>query len=171
MSYFLIIAAAILRLLPHIPNFAPITAIGLFSGAYLNKKWAFLIPIIALLLSDFFIGFYGWQVMVAVYGSFAVSGLLGVWLRRRKNAGNVILVTLFASIQFYIITNFAVWAFGGLYPPTIAGLSASYINALPFFRNTLLGDFFYVGIMFGAYELVRYYVGKREVSTAHRIGQ
>jgi len=172
MSYFLIIAAALLRLVPHIPNFAPITAIGLFSGTYLNKRWALVIPVVALLFSDFFIGFYNWQVMVAVYGSFVISSLLGIWLKKRKSAGNTALVTLAASLQFYLITNFAVWAFGGLYPATAEGLVASYVNALPFLRNTLLGDFFYVGIMFGAYELVRYYLSKRELSTAHnKIGQ
>ena len=166
MQYFLIIGAAVLRLIPHIPNFAPITAIGLFGGTYLNKKTAILIPIAALLLSDFFIGFYSLEVMAGVYGSFVISSLLGVWLKKRKNAGNVVLVTLLASIQFYIITNFAVWAFGGLYPPTLAGLTASYVNALPFFRNTLMGNFFYVGIMFGAYELVRYYKTKKSLASS-----
>src|SRR3989344_380768 len=82
----------------------------------------------------------GQVIPASVYLSFAISGLLGVWLRTRKNIANTLGVTLFASAQFYLLTNFAVWAFGTLYPKTAAGLLSSYINALPFFRNTLLGD-------------------------------
>lgn len=166
MTYFLIIAAAILRLIPHAPNFAPITAIGLFSGTYLNKKAAVAVPLVAMLVSDYFIGFYSLPIMISVYASFAISGLLGVWLRKRKNLTNVISASLVASIQFYLITNFAVWAFGTMYPHTGHGLLASYINALPFFRNTLLGDFFYVGVMFGLYEAVKVWRAKRAYHSA-----
>ncbi len=115
---------------------------------------AIVIPLAAMLVSDYFIGFYHLPVMLSVYLSFAISGLLGLWLKKHKTLNNTIGVTLFASVQFYLLTNFAVWAFGSLYPPDAQGLLASYVNALPFFRNTLLGDFFYVGVLFGAYELV-----------------
>lgn len=162
LAYFLIIAAIILRLIPHAPNFAPITAIALFGGIYLaNKKLAIVLPLAAMLASDIFIGFYELPIMLSVYLSFAMSGGLGLWLRKRKDVGNVMGVTLAASMQFYLITNFAVWAFGTMYPHTAQGLLASYVNALPFFRNTLYGDFFYVGVMFGLYELVKYYLVKR----------
>ena len=162
MAYFLILAAVILRLIPHAPNFAPITAIALFGGTYLkNKKLAIIIPLAAMLVSDIFIGFYDFKIWLSVYLSFAIAGLLGIWLRKRKEVGNVLGVTLIASIQFYLITNFAVWAFGTMYPHTEQGLLASYVNALPFFRNTLYGDFFYVGAMFGLYELVKYYFAKK----------
>lgn len=158
MVYFLIFFAIILRFLPHWPNFAPITALALFGGVYLrDKKFALVLPLAVMLVSDFFIGFYSWPVMLSVYLSFGVSGLLGLWLKKHKKIGNTIGVTLIASLQFYLITNFAVWAFGTMYPPTGAGLLQSYINALPFFRNTLAGDLFYVAAMFGVYEaVVRY---------------
>ncbi|MDP3741441.1 MAG: hypothetical protein Q8R08_03920 [bacterium] len=162
MGYFLIATAAILRLLPHAPNFAPVTAIALFGGTYLkNKRLAFAIPLAAMLVSDIFIGFYSWPIMVSVYASFALSGLLGLWLRGHKDVGNTMAVTLASSIQFYLLTNFAVWAFGTMYPHNAWGLLSSYINALPFFRNTLYGDFFYVGLMFGLFELVKYFVVSR----------
>jgi len=167
MAYFLILAAVLLRLVPHLPNFAPITAMAIFGGTYLNKKTAVLVPLGAMLISDYFIGFYNPAVMVSVYLSFMISGILGLWLRRRKNVSNTIYAALLASIQFYALTNFAVWAFGTMYPPTPTGLLTSYINALPFFRNTLLGDLFYVGILFGSYELVRYYLNVRAVSRKH----
>jgi hypothetical protein len=164
MSYFLILAAIILRFLPHLPNFAPITAIALFGGTYLkNRKLAVIMPLAAMFVSDYFIGFYSWPVMLSVYLSFAVSGLLGIWLSKRKSAGHVVGVTLLASIQFYVITNFAVWAFGTMYVHNAAGLLASYVNAIPFFRNTLLGDFFYVGTMFGAYEMMKVWTLKKRL--------
>lgn len=162
MVYFLIFGAVILRFLPHAPNFAPITALALFGGTYLkDKRLAVILPLAAMLISDYFIGFYNLPILVSVYLSFGISGILGLQLRQHKNLSNILGVTLLASIQFYLITNFAVWAFGTMYPPTVGGLSQSYINALPFFRNTLLGDLFYVGVMFGLYEAVRFYLGKR----------
>ncbi len=165
MAYFLILAAVILRLLPHAPNFAPVTAIALFGGTYLkNKKMAMVLPLAAMLVSDIFIGFYHAPIMISVYASFALSGLLGLWLKKRKDLGNTMAVTLAASVQFYLITNFAVWAFGTMYPHTAVGLLASYVNALPFFRNTLYGDFFYAGVMFGLYELVRVLTAKYSLS-------
>jgi hypothetical protein len=36
----------------------------------------------------------------------------------------------------------------------MAGLSACYVAALPFFGRTLLADLFYSGVLFGAYALV-----------------
>jgi hypothetical protein len=75
-------------------------------------------------------------------------------------------VTLLASVQFYLITNFAVWAFGTMYPLSISGLFASYINALPFFRNTIFGDLSYVAGLFGLYELVGYWQRRRLVEKA-----
>jgi hypothetical protein len=167
MSYFLILVAAILRFLPHPPNFAPITALALFGGSYLkNKKLAFIIPLGAMLVSDWFIGFYYWPIMLSVYFSFAISGLLGLWLKKHKSLPKVLGVTLLASVQFYLITNFAVWAFGTMYPLSISGLFASYINALPFFRNTIFGDLSYVAGLFGLYELVGYWQRRRLVEKA-----
>lgn len=158
MAYFLIFAAVILRLLPHAPNFAPVTALALFGGTYLkDKRLAIALPLLAMFVSDIFIGFYDFKVWLSVYLSFAASGFLGLWLRSHKNLGNTMAVTLIASMQFYLVTNFAVWAFGAMYPHTAAGLLASYVNALPFFRNTLYSDFFYVGLMFGLFELVKAY--------------
>ncbi len=164
MAYFLIFAAVILRFLPHAPNFAPITAIALFGGVYLkDKRLVIVLPLAAMLVSDYFIGFYHLPIMLSVYLSFAISGLLGWWLKSRKNLGNVLGITLLASIQFYLLTNFAVFWFGTMYPHTGAGLLASYVNALPFFRNTLLGDFFYVGALFGIFEVVKYYATSKVV--------
>ncbi len=156
----LIILAVMSRLLPHPANFAPITAIALFSGVYLPKKWAFALPLMALLISDFFIGFYGLE-MVYVYGSFLISGLIGLMIRRKKNILTILGGALTASILFYLITNFGVWTLPySWYSKDLNGLLYSYTAALPFFRNTLLGDLFFTGVFFGGYELIKNLVKK-----------
>lgn len=165
MIYLLILFAAILRFLPHEANFAPITALALFSGVYLrNRKLAIILPLLTMLVSDFFIGFYELPILFSVYASFGLSGILGLWLRNRKTLANIAGATLAASVQFYLLTNFAVWLFGTMYSHDLSGLSASYTNALPFFRGTLYGDLFYVTSLFGIYELARLLVRKKQES-------
>jgi hypothetical protein len=150
-------------------NFAPITAMALFSGVYLDRKFAFIIPIAALLISDAFIGFYDglWW----VYGAFALIGLTGIQLRKHlesKSAGAkalyVYLTTLGSSVIFFIVTNFGVWLSGYLYEMNLNGLIKCYVMAIPFFRNTVAGDLFYVTVMFGVYELILRYAVKHRVS-------
>jgi len=131
-------------------------ALALFAGMYASRvsKWYLLAPLGAMLASDLFVGFYEWQTMAVVYGSFFAIGLIGLLVRKYKNAGMITLGALSGSILFYLTTNFAVWAFSGMYEQTFQGLMFSYYMALPFFKFTLLGDLFYAGAFFGAYELV-----------------
>lgn len=157
----IIIAAVGLRLIPHMPNFAPIGAMALFGGAYLDKRVALLLPLAAMLISDIFIGFYSITVMASVYGSFALIGLIGVWLRKRKNPKNILLAAIGSSVLFFLVTNFSVWA-AGMYGRGFEGLLASYIAAIPFFRGTLMGNIFYTGLFFGSFELAKSLVVKRK---------
>lgn len=148
-----ILIGAVARILPHVPNFAPISAMALFGGTYLNKKQVFILPIGAMILSDFVIGFDSLGMRLSVYASFLITVLIGFWLKSHKNLRNIILSSLAASVLFFLITNFAVWALGTIYPKTISGLAESYFYAIPFFRNTILGDLFFNGAFFGGYEL------------------
>lgn len=164
-TFGMILLAALSRLLPHPPNFTPITALALFGAVYLDKKPArmlagwhvFLVPLAAMLISDYFIGFYsGW---VWVYASFLAIGFVGLWLRNHRGVAQTVGATFAGSILFFIVTNFGVWISSQVtYPPTLAGLSECYVAAIPFFRNTLLGDAVYVGLMFGAYELATRFI-------------
>jgi len=159
--------APFVKFLPHIPNFAPIAALALFGGTYLNKRYALIIPIAAMLIADYFIGFYNPYIMASVYGSFILIGFIGIWLRNHKTLPNIVGGTLFGSIIFFLITNFAVWVVPqSLYPRTAQGLIDCYIMALPFFRNTIAGDLFYVTIFFGAYEIVALLINKFSRRTA-----
>lgn len=152
MAYLLILIAVALRLIVHPANFAPVAAIALFSGVYLDKKYSIIVPLAAMFISDLFIGVYTWQIMASVYLSFALIGAIGLWVRKHKKVAVVLGASLTGSILFYLVTNFAVWAFGTMYTPNLQGLINSYIAAIPFFRNTLMGDLFYVGLLFGSYE-------------------
>lgn len=148
----IIIFSVVLRLLPHPPNFAPIAGMALFGGVYLNKRYALVVPLIALFISDYFLGFH--NTMPFVYGSFVISGIIGIWIKTHKTAKNIIIGSFLSSLLFYLISNFGVWLLGGLYPKNVPGLVLSYTMALPFFRNTIIGDLFYTGVFFGSYELI-----------------
>ena len=149
------------RLLPHPPNFTPITAIALFAGFYLSKRTAFVLPIAAMLISDIFIGYYQFSLMAVVYGSFLLCVFLGFWLKKNKKWYTIGGSALLGAVLFFLITNFAVWAFTPWYAKTFAGLIQSYFMALPFFKNTLLGNLFYVSVFFGIYELTGVWIRKK----------
>ena len=156
-----ILVAVLIRLLPHLPNFTPIAAMALFGGAYLNKKYAFIIPLAAMFISDIFLGFH--STMPYVYGGFILTGIIGLWLKEHKSAKNVICSSLISSILFFLITNFGVWV-GGWYPKTLSGLMQSYVMGIPFFKNTVLGDLIYTGMFFSCYELAQLLIAKIKVS-------
>jgi hypothetical protein len=149
----MIFLAALSRLVPHPWNFAPITGMALFAGSYFqDKRWAFGVPFIALLISDLFIGFY--STMWATYLAFAVIVGLGFWLANGRTFSRIAFATLSGSLLFFLITNFAVWLFSGLYPRTPLGFIECYALAIPFFQNTVLGDIFYTSILFGSFRTI-----------------
>lgn len=148
----LIIFAAGSRLLPHPANFAPIAAVGIFSAfVFKNKLLRFGVPIMAMFVSDAIIGFYSPLIMASVYFCFLISVFLGRELKKNPSVSNGVGVSLLASLQFYLITNLAVFLFTPMYAKNIQGLINCYYLALPFFRNTIMGDLFYSGVIFGLY--------------------
>jgi len=146
----MIFAGAMMRLIPHWPNFTPIAAIALFGGTFLKRKdLAFLVPVAAMLLSDLIIGFH--STMLPVYLSFIAIVAFGLILQKRLTVINTLSASLGASVLFYLVTNFASWTSGLMpYPMNAAGLMQSYIAGLPFLFNGILGDLFYTSVLFGA---------------------
>ena len=152
----LAVVVAMARLVPY-PyrpfNFAPVGALGLFAGAYAKTKWSWAFPLAALLIADLFIGFYSPVAMLAVYGGFAVAGLIGRrFLRKSAAAPRIGLCAIGSATAFFVISNFGVWLAGG-YPRSIVGIIECYALAIPFFRNTLAGDLFFSALLFGAFAL------------------
>jgi hypothetical protein len=145
-----IVAAAALRLVPHPPNFSPIDAMALFSGAYLGRRGvAFAAPFAALLLSDAILGFY--QGMEFQYLSVALIVLIGWFALSRVSAPRLAAASVASSVLFFVVSDFGTWVVSGMYPHSLAGLSACYVAAIPFFPNTLAGDLFYTVLLFGGF--------------------
>jgi len=158
----IILAAAATRLLPHPPNMTSMTALALFGGAYFSdRRLAFAVPLITLFLSDLALGLYwSWSIMAVQshmevqYLAFALIVALGFTLQQRRTPLRIGGTMLLASVGFFIITNFGEWAFQPLYPKTLDGLIACYAAAIPFFRNSLVGDLVYTAILFGGFHLL-----------------
>jgi hypothetical protein len=162
----LILLAAASRLLP-IHNFSPLGAIALFGAAHFAKKWqAIAIPLLATWLSDLFInnviyarfyptftwfyeGFY-WQ-----YASYILIAVLAFFILKKVNVKNVLIGALSATVIFFVVSNFGVWASGTAYPRNLTGLMACYTAAIPFANGTLYSDLLYSAILFGSFALAQ----------------
>lgn len=148
----LIVLGVVARLIPHPWNATPVTAIALFGGTYLSKRWSVLLPLLILAFSDALLGWH--RTMPFTWGSIALTSLLGWWVRRRATPGRILSGALAGSALFFVLTNFGVWVTESLYPRTLEGLWACYAAALPFFRATVLGDVVFTTVLFGAYALL-----------------
>ncbi len=156
-----VILAAMARLIDHPPNVTPIGAMALFGGACLvDRRLAFLLPLVAMLLSDVVLGLskYGfWSVLgiqPVVYGCILASTAIGRWITDRRSVWQVGGAVVAGSLLFFLVTNFAVWV--GWYPGnhSLATLAKCYTDAIPYFRNTLLGDIGFSTILFGGLALI-----------------
>jgi len=92
------------------------------------------------------LGFY--SINIFVYSSFLLISLLGHYIGK-INLSSVVL----SSILFFIISNFGVWLLG--YPRTIEGFLTCYVNAIPFFGFTILGDLIYSFLIKFIYESLK----------------
>lgn len=145
------------RLLPHIPGFMPVAASALFAGRMLRMPaLAPVVPLAAMALSGLALAGDFWQVTVVVYAAITAPAIAGVYSRRWRGAAPVAATMLACSLFFFATSNFAVWAFSGMYPLTWDGLVACYVAALPFLERTVLGDLFWTAALFGGAWLVQH---------------
>jgi hypothetical protein len=152
----MIILAAVLRIAPHPWNFTPIGAMALFSGAmFRDRRVAFLFPLVALFVGDLFVGLY--RIIPIIYASFLLSILIGTRLANRRSILRIGGAVFLGALQFFLVSNLAIWKFFDTYPHTLAGLAACYIVGLPLFGNTLAGDAFYATLFFGIFALAEKY--------------
>ena len=160
----MIFLAALTRLIPHPPNFAPMTAMALFAAAHFRSRlFALVAPLLALFASDLGIEAFhrlglmrSWGLYPGMwinYAALALVTVLGFVFIDRKSVGAVAGTTLLGSLTFFLVTNFGVWAGETLYPKTAVGLLICYLEGIPFFGWSLLGDVFYVTLFFGAFAL------------------
>ncbi len=173
----LILFAALTRLFPHYPNFTAIGATAIFGGLVIkDKKTAILLPLAALFISDIILqllssslplawgvtGFYGIG-QTFVYGAFILIAWLTTFIKK-KNVVNIAFAGVWSGVLFFLISNFGVWLFSTFYPRTLTGLLEVYSAGLPFFNgdyffgsfflNTIMGNLFFLAVLYGAYAIV-----------------
>ncbi len=162
----LVASAVAARLLPHVPNLTPLSAIAIAGGAYLGQRYALLLPFLALLISDMFLGFYSAPVMLSVYGSFALIGVLGLVASMHRNVFVTVMMGAIAPLVFFLITNAAVWAFSPWYAKNLTGLLYAYELGIPFFRTMFVGDVAYTVMLVTTFECIRLVYPRRMAITA-----
>jgi hypothetical protein len=161
----LILLGALSRLIPHPPNAVAMGALALYAGARLPRRWALLVPLGAMLLSDLVLD-YGSDrnflspVRITSYATFAVIALMGRLPRFAAGPLVRVVMSLGASLLFFVTSNLAVWSWGELYPRTGAGLSLCFSAAIPFFGNTIAADLAGTALLFGCDALVRRALGR-----------
>lgn len=150
----IIFAIALFRVLPHPPNVSPVAAMALFGGAYFaDRRMAFIVPFLALLLSDLVIGLH--DTMLFVYAGFAVTVFIGIKLQKNITMSHVAASAVGTSVLFFLLTNLGAWATSGLYPISMNGLMQAYTAGIPFFQNSLLGNLVFTAVMFGGFSLLQ----------------
>lgn len=156
----LILLAALTRFIPHPFNFTAIGAMALFSGANIkNRRLAYLLPILVMLVTDMVLGFH--FSMLPVYACFAFTVWMGTRISSKQKVLNIASSSMTSSIVFFLVTNLPFWYLDqGLYSMSLQGTVESYTMALPFFTNQILGDLFFNGVLFSAYHFVIVRSGK-----------
>ncbi len=129
------------RWLPHPPNFTPVLAISIFVAMRVGHKGlAVGLPLLIMFLSDLILGFH--ETAMIVYASLGVLALGVVFLKSTSllstKSLQIIGYSLMGSVWFFLSSNAGVWWLTDLYEPSLSGLWASYLAAVPFFHNTLL---------------------------------
>jgi hypothetical protein len=153
---FLIGFDVVARLLWHTPNVSPAAASALFAGMMLRRRsLALMVPLAALLIGDAVLGFDHWPVMAVVYAALTLPAVAGILGRRFRASRVVVPTVLGCSLIFFVATNFAVWAWSGLYSGDMAGLIQCYVMGLPFLKYTVAGDLFWAEVLFGGAWLVQ----------------
>ncbi len=166
--WFISIAIAIValtRFLPHPPNFTALGALALFSGAMYNNRFiALSIPLAVLFITDLVLnnlilkGIYTSFILLTpgaiyLYGSLLLIAAIGI-LTNANSPKSILGSGILASVLFFLISNFGVWASGTMYPPTFEGLLASYTMAIPFFAPTAASQLVYSAVLFGGYAIL-----------------
>lgn len=149
LAFIILVSGVLSRSFDHAPNFTPTIALALFGGVYLPRKYAFIVPVLFMLLSDVLLGFH--DTMFFTWGSVLLISALGIWVRGRKTFPVFLGAGVVSSCLFFVIANFGAWP--TLYPVTFQGLVDCYVAAIPFFRNTFVSTVVYSAVFYGVYEL------------------
>lgn len=162
-GFILVVVAALSRFMPHWHNFTAVGGAGLF-GAYFfrNRIWAFVLPILAMWISDlllnnivyaaYYDGFVWFnETMIWVYVGFLGLVAVGRLTIKSLSIKSILVGALAGSLAFFLVSNFGSFIQNPAYPKSVTGLAMAYAAGLPFFLNTVLANVFFAGIFFGSY--------------------
>jgi hypothetical protein len=139
----------------HAWNFVPMGAIALYAGAKLPRRWAWLVPVAGMVVSDLVIDYGRGRSMYELwrwvgYATLGIAALLGPLARGQKvGLWRYPALALGASTLFFLTSNFAVWAEGRFYPMTTSGLMYCYFLGLEFYGRTIVSDLAGTAVLFG----------------------
>lgn len=169
------------RLLPHLPNLAPLGALALLAGAYLGRRyWSVIVPLGLLFVSDLVINNTSsreyfpdvegvvWFADYMIYTWMSVALIVGVAfvILKKVTPLRVLGSAVVASVLFYLVSNFGVWMHGTIYTKDFTGLLECYIAAIPYFRSTLMSNVVFSAVAFTAIEYVLSRLATKEAITA-----
>ena len=150
--------SVVVRLVPFIPNFSPVGALCLFSGARMRSWRAYVLPVAVMALTDvgLYVLYHRRPFDPFVYGSFLLSVLMGRLLTRTNSPLWIGGMAVLSSLQFFVITNFGcwLWTMREHYARSFDGLVECFVKAIPFYRGTFVGDLAYSALFFGIYAAV-----------------
>lgn len=162
-AYLLLLVAVLSRVLPHagLWNFTAVTGGLLYFGA--RRPWReMLLPLATLIATDWYLTIsvyhypFRWQAYVTTWAWYAVAIVLGRFLLHAKTTFvRGAAAAILGPTGFFVISNYGVWAGGGLYPHTLAGLGACFLAGVPFYRNDLVATSAVLGVALGVPALVR----------------
>jgi hypothetical protein len=172
----LTVLSALGRLLPHVPNVTPVGASCLFAGSRINGFLSYLLPLVVMIATDPIVGAAGGahsgysSTSLVVYACFMINVWIGRRFVRDVTAVRVGGAAFLCSLQFFLLTNLAVWFRSAegtrhLYARSVSGLLECYAAALPFWGRTLAGDLLFSAALFGIYVLL----ARRAAETANRV--
>jgi hypothetical protein len=141
-----------LNFLPHAWHFTPLAASLLYFGARGARRQMW-IPVVLLAATDvvltrYIYGFPLSSEYLVTWAWYAAIVWLGTGLRSNSGFWRVLGAALLSSVSFFLISNFSVWVWSGMYPKTLSGLMVCYTAGLPFFRGTVESDLFFSVAMF-----------------------
>ncbi len=163
LAYLFVIIAVAFRFLPNTLGFTPITAALLFFGARGSRRQMWF-PLALMAIADIYLTRviysypFTWETFVT-WAWYAAILWLGTNLRENAKPVRLLAAALASSVSFFVVSNFAFWTTGVMYPRTVEGLLTCYTAALPFFRRGLEGDLVFTCAMFATPVLGRYLAG------------
>ena len=144
-----------------VPNFEIVSSLALLSGFYLGGVFSFITPLLIIFLSDLFIG--NNAILLFTWTAFGLIGLMGLFIKKGGVKKTIMKAPLFgvvASCFFFLFTNFGWWVLSGMYPYSLQGLFACYVNGIPFFKTNLLGNLILTPLVFGAFFYLKKTIGQ-----------